>query len=119
MPSIYRPFSTQYLYFDRRLNEMVYQMPRIFPTEQAANRVISVAGTGVRAGFTCLMVNALPCLDMVEKGQCFPLRLYERVDDGGGEGSSLLDEASAPNGYHVRDAITDAGLQHFQDAYPR
>ena len=29
--SLYRPFTRQWLYYSRTLNEMVYQMPRIFP----------------------------------------------------------------------------------------
>jgi predicted helicase len=35
--SCYRPFSRQWLYFDRKLNEVVYQMPRIFPDDDHAN----------------------------------------------------------------------------------
>ncbi len=31
VPGLYRPFTKQWLYFNRRFNEMVYQMPRIFP----------------------------------------------------------------------------------------
>jgi predicted helicase len=31
VPILYRPFSRQWLYFDRKLNERVYQMPRLFP----------------------------------------------------------------------------------------
>ncbi|HQP38590.1 MAG TPA: N-6 DNA methylase, partial [Polyangiaceae bacterium] len=39
---LYRPFTKQWLYFDRKLNEMVYQMPRIFPSVEAHNVVIMV-----------------------------------------------------------------------------
>ncbi len=42
VPSLYRPFNKQWLYFNRRFNEMVYQMPRIFPDATARNRVIQV-----------------------------------------------------------------------------
>jgi predicted helicase len=38
----YRPFTRQWIYFDRRLNEMVYQMPRIFPEAGMTNRVIGL-----------------------------------------------------------------------------
>lgn len=44
--SLYRPFTKQWLYFNRRFNEMVYQMPRIFPDAAAENRVICVSGIG-------------------------------------------------------------------------
>ncbi|WP_425277474.1 type ISP restriction/modification enzyme, partial [Bartonella queenslandensis] len=32
--SLYRPFTKQWLYYNRSFNERVYQMPRIFPMEQ-------------------------------------------------------------------------------------
>lgn len=41
-PGLYRPFTKQWMYFNRRFNEMVYQMPRIFPDASAENRVICV-----------------------------------------------------------------------------
>lgn len=50
--SLYRPFTKQWLYFNRRLNEMVYQMPHIFPNMAAVNRVICVSGIGARSGFS-------------------------------------------------------------------
>ena len=61
IPSLYRPFTKQWLYFNRRFNEMVLQMPRIFPDEKAENLVICVSGIGARSGFSALMANALPC----------------------------------------------------------
>nr|VFJ71852.1 MAG: hypothetical protein BECKFM1743C_GA0114222_106171 [Candidatus Kentron sp. FM] len=47
--SLYRPFSKQWFYFSRHFNEMVYQMPRIFPNAAAANFVICMTGLGDRA----------------------------------------------------------------------
>ncbi|WP_374609717.1 type ISP restriction/modification enzyme [Thermomonas sp.] len=35
--SLYRPFTKQWLYFNRCLNEMVYQMPRLCPEKTAIN----------------------------------------------------------------------------------
>ena len=47
-------------------------------TQTVENRVICVTGIGARSGFSALMVDAIPNLhDMVEKGQCFPLKLYD------------------------------------------
>ena len=99
IPSLYRPFTKQWLYYNRRFNEMVYQMPRIFPHGAAENRVICISGIGARSGFSALMVNALPNLHTLDTGQCFPRHLY---DLGGNR----------------RDALTDAGLARFQRAYP-
>ena len=115
--SLYRPFTKQWLYFDRRLNEIVSQMPRFFPTTSAENRVICVSGVGARSGFSALMTDKLPCLDMVEKGQCFPLYLYEPATDDAAS-PALIKIGTTQNGYTRRDAISKEGLQHFQTAYP-
>ena len=80
--------------------------------------MICVTGIGAKAGFSCLMVNYLPDFQTFFNGQCFPLSLYE-VIEGAEDGSpSLLTEWSGPNGYRIQDGITDAGLQHFDTAYP-
>jgi len=113
VPLIYRPFTPQWQYYGRRLNEMVYQMPRVFPNASEHNLVIQVSGTGAR-NFTVLMSNHLPCLDNVEKGQCFPLYLYEEAKSEEGLFATVDDDT----GFNRRDAITDEGLAHFEAAYP-
>ncbi|WP_208439049.1 type ISP restriction/modification enzyme, partial [Bartonella vinsonii] len=123
--SLYRPFTQQWLYYNRTFNEMVYQMPRIFPIEQTIeNRVIQVTGTGAMAGFSVLMSNALPNLDSIEKSQCFPRYFYEDVapSKSKNEKQSHLftnsTEETKAAGLQRRDAITDEGLAHFKAAYP-
>jgi predicted helicase len=136
--SMYRPFTKQWLYFARIINHRVGQMPRLFPFNGAANLVICVSGVGAVSGFTALASNVPVNLDVAAiKGgtQCFPLYLYEPVDQPvnkfGGQNQQLMfslnDEAqsgstTAPNNpktnYHRRDAITDEGLAHFHAAYP-
>ncbi len=114
VPSLYRPFTKQWLYFNRNLNEMVLQMPRIFPDAQSENMVIQISGVGARS-FSVLMGGVLPCLDNIEKGQCFPLYLY---DEAAQQADSGLFGEQAESGPRRRDAITDEGLAHFQSAYP-
>ena len=118
VPSIYRPFTRQYIYYDRRLNEMVYQMPQIFPTGHEENRMICVTGTGARSGFSCLMVDMIPSLDMVEKAQCFPLNLYEIGEEFLDEFHRTSSDDISLGSYHVRDSIADVALEHFQAIYP-
>lgn len=116
--SLYRPFTKQWMYFNRRFNEMVYQMPRIFPDAAAENVVIQIAGVGSRS-FSVLISNALPCLDNIEKGQCFPLWLYDEQAEGQSEDRpDLFADKPTTTQRSRRDAITDAGLAHFQEAYP-
>ena len=33
----YRPFTKEYFYFDRAMNDMAYQLPRMFPTSEHPN----------------------------------------------------------------------------------
>ncbi len=75
--SLYRPFTLSNVYFDRSLNDMVYQNYKIFPSTQFQNKVIIVSGPGTRNNFSCLMSKYLPALDIVEKSQCFPIYLND------------------------------------------
>lgn len=115
MRAIYRPFCTQWLYFSRRLNEMVYQTPLLFPDDDAANRVICITGPGSGAEFSAFMVGHVPNRHTVSTGQCFPLRIFE-VEDR--DESDLFSGDGVPVGYRARDGITDTGLERFKAAYP-
>ncbi|MFA6470445.1 MAG: type ISP restriction/modification enzyme [Candidatus Latescibacterota bacterium] len=46
--SLYRPFIKSYLFFDRIMNNSVYQIPHIFPTPETEqeNRVICATAIG-------------------------------------------------------------------------
>lgn len=114
--SLYRPFNKSWLYFERKLNERVYQMPKIFPNATTENLVICVTGIGSRA-FSPLITNALPCYDNLEKGQCFPLKIFEFNDIKQTEPGLFADQGAIVETYTVKDGITDAGLRHFVDAY--
>ena len=92
-------------------------MPRIFPDAAAENRVICVSGVGVKGGFSALITDTLPCFDNIEKGQCFPLYLYDEPESDGDE--SLFTASSKKSKERTRrSALTDEGLAHFRAAYP-
>ena len=120
--SLYRPYTKQWVYYNRSFNEMVYQMPRIFPLgTDAENLVIQTAGSGGSGLFSALISDSLPNFDNVAKGQCFPLYLYdeqaqEQAEDANGD--LFGDNQQQESGLKRRDAITDEGLAHFQEAYP-
>ena len=115
--SVYRPFLRQYLYFDKNINNYVNQIPRLFSVVQADNLVIVTSGTGGRSSFTCTIANHIPSLHMadIDGSQCFPLFVYEDAQQG--RGNDLFN-GEASNSPTRKDAITDEGLKHFQDAYP-
>jgi predicted helicase len=122
--SLYRPFVKQWLYFDRRLNEMVYQMPRIFPDAESENLVIMVKARW-RFGQVALITDQPPAFSPDGGEQCFPLYIYDApgaVEDMRDAQGGLFDrsEPSKTAGARLqrRDAITAEGLAHFQAAYP-
>ncbi|MFQ3072443.1 type ISP restriction/modification enzyme, partial [Neisseria polysaccharea] len=80
MNALYRPFTKQHLYFDKQWIERTLQIPKIFPNFQVANQVISVTGRGSTKEFSALISNEIPDLEMISKGQCFPLDVYEFSD---------------------------------------
>ena len=119
----YRPFTKINMYFNRRLNEMVYQIPQIFPSESSENFVISMTGVGTPKEFTCFILNTIPDLQFHANGQCFPLYLYDEVKEDKSVGTgdlfgNSLDLTVSETKYQRKDGISDAGLQHFQTAYP-
>jgi len=111
--SLYRPFTKQWVYFSRRFNEYIYQMQNLFPEKETSNKAIYVSGLGAKS-FVVFIVESLPSYDSVEKGQCFPLYLYEKTDTDQPEWMPAEEKES---GYVRRDAITDEGLEHFTSYY--
>lgn len=75
--SLYRPFYKQVTYFNRDLNNRVYQLPKIFPHPELDNLVICVSGVG-DANFSCLISNCLVDLHLNGTCQCFPLYYFEK-----------------------------------------
>ncbi|WP_029048170.1 type ISP restriction/modification enzyme [Cupriavidus sp. amp6] len=118
-PSLYRPFTKQWLYYNRRFNERVYQMPRIFPSAKVANRAIMVKGNwATDDGQIALMIDTVACLQPDGGAQCFPLYLYDEPEAGEADPQAGLFASPAKDGRTRRDALTDDGLAHFHAAYP-
>jgi predicted helicase/very-short-patch-repair endonuclease len=98
--STYRPFTKQFLFFDRMLNEEIYQIEKLFPLLDSQNQVICVSGVGNRKEFGCLMTNQVASLDFAfEKAQCFPFYVYDE------------------DGSHRRENISDWALEQFRAQY--
>ena len=99
--SLYRPFTDKYLYFDQKLNEDRYQLPRIFPTAESENenRVICLSGIGSSKPFHCIMTNMLVDFHLTGDTQCFSFYIYD--DDGAKR----------------RENITDWALKSFREHY--
>jgi len=101
--SYYRPYFKQYLYYDRPLNERVYQIPKLFPTPKCSNLVICVSATGGNKDQMPLISDCIPDLHFNGDTQAFPLYWYEKTEN---ESRGLFDDAEAEQ-YIRHDAITD------------
>lgn len=101
--SFYRPFTKEYLYFDRLLNNRVYQLPKIFPLNviEKENLVICVSGLGSLKPFHSLMVNYIPELSIVSTSQCFPFYTYN--EDGTNRRENITDWALNEYRQHYKD----------------
>lgn len=122
--ALYRPFFKQHLYFNRQLNDMVYQMPKLFSDASLSNLVICISGMGGSKESSTLITNLIPDLNCLDSGtQCFPLYYYEEV--GGMKGrtvdssQTLLDVGgSCPTSEYMRkDGISDFILNEARRQY--
>ncbi len=116
LPCMYRPFTKQWQFFSRRLNEMVNFMPSIFPNANLANRVIILTGKGGRSGFSILMVGSLLNHHTIDSGQCFPFWFYPESETGESAAPKMFSENGTAQ--RRRHAITDYAVEYFRKAYP-
>ena len=120
--SYYRPFFSQYLYFDRFWNNRVYQMPAIFSTCEAKNKVICSSGVdnlvicvnqnAKEAGQIALMTNHIADLHFNGDTQCFPRWLPGEQAKGADDELDFGEPNEVPSGF------SPEALPHFQAAYP-
>lgn len=108
--SLYRPFTKQRLYFNRRFNEMVYQMPKLFPQPGLGNLLIAVSGIGASKGFSGLITDTPSNYHGIDTGQCFPLYYYSEREVGSVSGAVHVE-------HERHDAITDEALTVFRKTY--
>lgn len=129
--AIHRCFSKQHVYNDIDVNWSHYKLPSMFPNRTSGNLLITIVPPGARQSFSALMVDVIPDLHLSPDGaQCFPRYIYEPTKADPKRSSVTkqqrnlfaedddLFEAAEREEYRRRDAITDAGLEHFRQAYP-
>jgi predicted helicase len=73
--ALYRPFVPMHLYLSRTFNNSVYQTPRIWPTPEAENLAIAVAGKGSNA-FSAIATRRVVDLQFIGNTQLYPLYHY-------------------------------------------
>jgi predicted helicase len=104
--ALYRPFFKQHLYFSRQVNDMVYQLPKLYPPS-FKNIVLCISGASI------FISELIPDLHLNGDTQCFPLYYYEEREkkdkglfDDGGDSESVC-----------RDGVSDFILDLAQNIY--
>jgi predicted helicase len=102
--SHYRPFTHQFLFLDKTLNDRVGLQPKIFPIgrKKFENLALCVSGSGSERPFASLVSHKTPDLNFFGPGtvpQWFPFYIYNE------------------DGSHRRENITDWALEQYQNKY--
>ncbi|MGH3852885.1 MAG: DEAD/DEAH box helicase [Pseudonocardiaceae bacterium] len=112
----YRPFTRSNVYFDRRLVNRVYQLPRCFPTCAQMNVGIYNVGAGSDVPFSVLMLDCVPDRHVTgagSGGNFYPRYIYREVSAE----ANLFSEDAENLAYQRVDNITDSALTDFQASY--
>ncbi len=96
--SLYRPFTKQYLYFDKHFNGRTYQWFNIYDQSDKDNKIITFQSFGSNRPFNVLATNCIAELHVTGANQCLPLYTYD--EDG-----------------NKVENITDWGLERFREHY--
>ena len=97
--TIYRPFTSKWLYFSHRLNEMLYRAPEMFPTGKRGENQVICFSESRRIPFTVFACDSVPAYSLlVEPMQCIPLYRYNQQGER-------------------QNNITSGGLSQFREHY--
>ncbi|UOT08485.1 DEAD/DEAH box helicase (plasmid) [Rhodococcus opacus] len=115
----YRPFNRQWCYLDRRVNDMIYQLPAIFPTPHHTVPGILVMAPREGTEFAAVATDHLPDLSyFTYTAQFFPRWTYVKAEVSDGELDFATSEAFDvdADGYRIVDNITDYILALYRKA---
>jgi predicted helicase len=110
---LYRPFFKQHVYFARELNDMVYQLPKVFPINTSKNLSICISAPGGSKIFTAVLSDSIPDLHLNGDTQCFPLYHYEENS----KSNQTLFSGQSKEKYTRKDGITDFILTRARKQY--
>ncbi len=108
---LYRPFFKQHLYFAQELNDMTYQIPKLFPNPELSNLTICVSANSNDG--SVLISDRIPDLHLNGDTQAFPLYFYEERQK---QSQGLFDD-DGDGDYIRRDGISDFILERAKSLY--
>jgi len=110
---LYRPFTKEWLYYDRPFIESPSIWSQIFPTPKHKNVVISCINVGSSKEFSSIISDTYSEYQLVFANQSFPLYYYEENNSAQ---RSLFDSNDGQQ-YIRRDAISDFILERAKQQY--
>lgn len=112
-PAIYRPFTKQYLYFDRPFIERPGSSASLFPNADLSNIVICVSGIGANKENCIYASNLIIDYNALDAGaKCFPLYYYEERQK---HSQSLFDKDDGE--FVRRDGVSDFIFERAKKQY--
>lgn len=110
--SLYRPFTKEFLYFDKPFIESPGLNAMLFPDSSSTNIVICVSPSA-NDGLSLLIADSIANLHFNGDTQCFPLFFYEERKK---QTLSLFDDNSG-NNYIKRDGVSDFIFERAKKQY--
>jgi predicted helicase len=107
--SSYRPFTKQWLYFDKTFNEYRYKMPDFYPATDSRTLVLCCTGQGSNSPFSALVTDYLPNDNFIEAGVVVPLEIPARQS---GQEATLFDDVGS-----TVSNVTPWALELFEKTY--
>jgi len=111
--SLYRPFTKEFLYYDKPFIERPGLWSQLFPTKEHENLIICITGMGVNKDFSVLITDVVPDLQLQANGQCYPLYYYEENNT---QQLHLFDNTTQ-NQYIRRDTVSNFIFERAKQQY--
>jgi len=119
MTATYRPFHRRWAEAGRKLNNTVYQMPRVFPSAVATNLAIAVSTVGARNPFSVYMTRDLPDVHLwVDDTPCLPRYVYNQARTAPADSLFSASEPAADVDGRL-DNVTDHALGLYRSLDPK
>jgi predicted helicase len=111
--SLYRPFTKHWVYANKNWNWTRHLMPSIFPNDgHVENLCIYTSGVGARTGFSAIITNIVPDLQLIDNGQGFPLYIYKDNTE-----NTLFRNSLAEGNKKVQCGIYSSSICYYQAFY--
>lgn len=111
--SIYRPFCSPNVYFNKDLINDMAVMPNLFPNSKVHNLLICTSGIGSTKDLSVLITNKPTDYQTLFNSQCFPLYYYE---ENSTSQKGLFDTDDSQK-YIRRDALSDFIFERAKQQY--